>query len=245
MDNNNICFSTWRFHVAKIIGSLLVGAALLLWAQPIAAASQRYSQTLCKEPGYTCITVKRDQNWVSLFPDKYDREVVQRLNRMGTSLYPGMRIAVPDNLANTSLLDISPFPVTIATPNQNTIIVDPKLLAFGAYDTDGTLVHWGPISAGQNYCSDVKRRCHTITGTYTIYTKQGAGCKSTKYPLGKGGAPMPYCMFFHKGFALHGSPTVPGYNASHGCVRLYKDDAKWLNTQFVNVGSTQVIIKPY
>jgi len=33
-------------------------------------------------------------------------------------------------------------------------------------------------------------------------------------------------MFFHGGFALHGSPSVPGYNASHGCVRLFDDDAE-------------------
>lgn len=244
MNNKNTCLA-WRRNAAKLIGSLIISTALLLWTQPVTAASQRYGTKLCKDPGYTCVTVKRGQSWASLFPNSYDREIVQRLNRMGTSLYAGMRIAVPDNLENTSLLDISPFPTTIAPPNHNTIIVDPKLLAFGAYDTDGTLVHWGPISAGQNYCSDVKRSCHTITGTYTIYTKQGAGCKSKKFPIGKGGAPMPYCMFFHKGFALHGSPTVPGYNASHGCVRLYKDDAKWLNTQFVNVGSTQIIIKPY
>jgi lipoprotein-anchoring transpeptidase ErfK/SrfK len=51
-------------------------------------------------------------------------------------------------------------------------------------------------------------------------------------------------MFFHGGYALHGSNDVPGYNASHGCVRLVTEDAKWLNTQFVNVG-TRVIIKPY
>ncbi len=243
MNNKNAHFPAWRQKAAKVVGSLIVSAALLLWTQPV-EAGQRYGQKLCKAPGYSCITVKRSQSWTSLFPNKYDREVVQRLNRMGTPLYKGMRIAVPDNLANTNLLDISPFAESITPSNRKTIIVDPNKLAFGAYDTDGTLVHWGPVSAGQNYCSDVKRRCHTITGTYSIYTKQGAGCKSKKYPLGKGGAPMPYCMFFHKGFALHGSPTVPGYNASHGCVRLYKDDAKWLNTQFVQNG-TKVIIRPY
>jgi L,D-transpeptidase ErfK/SrfK len=244
MNNKDTIFSAWRRKAGNTIAGLIVGTALLLWTQPV-AASKLYGPKLCKDPGYTCMTVKRGQSWASLFPDKYDREVVQRLNRMGTPLYKGMRIAVPVNLANTSLLDVSPFSTTITPPNRKTIIVDPNKLAFGAYDADGTLVHWGPISAGQNYCSDVKRRCQTITGTYTVYTKQGAGCKSKKYPLGKGGAPMPYCMFFHKGFALHGSPTVPGYHASHGCVRLYKDDAKWLNTQFVNVGSTRVIIKPY
>ncbi|MCX7124554.1 MAG: L,D-transpeptidase, partial [Gammaproteobacteria bacterium] len=37
-------------------------------------------------------------------------------------------------------------------------------------------------------------------------------------------------------FALHGS-TLPGYNASHGCVRLFFDDAKWLNQDFLNIGT--------
>ncbi len=245
MNNNNTHFLTWRRSAAKVVGSLIVSTALLLWTQPVAAASQRYGEKLCKDPDYTCITVKSGQSWTSLFPNSYDREVVQRLNRTGNALYSGMRIAVPVNLSHTDLLNISPFPATIASPGRKTIIVDPKKLAFGAYDSNGNLVHWGPVSAGKNYCPDLKRRCHTITGTYTIYTKQGAGCKSKKFPIGKGGAPMPYCMFFHGGYALHGSPNVPGYNASHGCVRLVTEDAKWLNTQFVNVGSTKVIIRPY
>ena len=169
---------------------------------------------------------------------------------MNTGLYAGLRIAVPTNLANTDLLDISPFPATISAPNQKLIIVDPKTMAFGAYDANGNLVHWGPISAGQNYCSDIKRRCHTVTGTFHIYSKQGAGCKSKKFPIGKGGAPMPYCMFFYNGFALHASTTVPGYNASHGCVRLFREDAQWLNTEFIslpgkNGGGTKVIVRSY
>ena len=55
---------------------------------------------------------------------------------------------------------------------------------------------------------------------------------------------MPYCMFFKGGFAMHGSSGVPGYNASHGCVRLFVDDAQWLNQDFADIG-TQVIILPY
>jgi lipoprotein-anchoring transpeptidase ErfK/SrfK len=39
-------------------------------------------------------------------------------------------------------------------------------------------------------------------------------------------------MFFHRGYALHGSYDVPGYNASHGCVRMFVKDAKWLNQEF-------------
>lgn len=35
-------------------------------------------------------------------------------------------------------------------------------------------------------------------------------------------------MYFYGGWALHGSPSVPAYPASHGCVRLANDDMDWL-----------------
>ena len=45
---------------------------------------------------------------------------------------------------------------------------------------------------------------------------------------------MPYCMYFNNGQALHGEPNgLPGYHASHGCVRLYSNDAEWLRYSFV------------
>jgi lipoprotein-anchoring transpeptidase ErfK/SrfK len=55
---------------------------------------------------------------------------------------------------------------------------------------------------------------------------------------------MPWAMFFHGGFAIHGSNEVPNYNASHGCIRLYPADARWLNQNVLNYGST-VIVYPY
>lgn len=113
---------------------------------------------------------------------------------------------------------------------------------WSAYDDSGELVRSGPVSGGKNYCPDIHRGCRTVTGTFTIYSKQGAGCRSTRFPVGRGGAPMPYCMFFHGGYALHGSYEVPGYNASHGCVRMHPEDAMWLNEDFVEVGRTRVHI---
>ena len=35
-------------------------------------------------------------------------------------------------------------------------------------------------------------------------------------------------LYFHRGFAIHGSPSVPAYPASHGCVRVTIADAAWL-----------------
>lgn len=216
-----------------LLGSLLYSSS---WAGTIING-------YCSQAGYHCITAQKGQSWRSLFPDETERSIVMRLNRMNTELWAGKKIAVPDNLSQMTLLDASPLPRHMSSINHPTIVVQLSQLAWGAYDDDGNLVRWGPVSGGKGWCPDLHRGCHTATGTFTVYSKQGSGCKSTKFPIPRGGAPMPYCMFFHGGYALHGSPSVPGYNASHGCVRLFTDDARWLNQNFISVGSTRVIIK--
>jgi lipoprotein-anchoring transpeptidase ErfK/SrfK len=50
-------------------------------------------------------------------------------------------------------------------------------------------------------------------------------------------------MFFNGNFALHGSYNVPGYNDSHGCVRLFVNDAQWLNQEFTDGERTKVIVQ--
>ena len=57
---------------------------------------------------------------------------------------------------------------------------------------------------------------------------------------------MPFCMHFYRGYAFHGATAVPGYRASHGCIRLFIEDARWLNNEFIDVGAkgTRVIIGP-
>lgn len=124
--------------------------------------------------------------------------------------------------------------------DKDMIDVDLSNLTWRAYDNDGEVIRSGRVSGGKDYCPDIDRECETITGTFTIYRKGGEDCKSTIFPVGRGGAPMPYCMFFHGGYALHGSNSVPDYNASHGCVRMSPEDAQWLNEDFVQEGLTQV-----
>ena len=43
-------------------------------------------------------------------------------------------------------------------------------------------------------------------------------------------APMPYAIFFHHGYAVHGTDQLSrlGRPASHGCVRLHPDNAALL-----------------
>lgn len=222
----------------KITAIVAIISALGLTSTATAA---QYGRHLCDQADYTCIKVARGQTWKSLFPDENDLMIVKKVNRMNTPLRVGMVIAVPKNLSKVKLLDLSPLP---HQGNPSSVMVDLSDLAWGAYDDNGKLINWGPVSGGKNYCPDVGRGCKTLTGSYTFYRKQGPGCVSSKFPVPRGGAPMPYCMHFSGGYAMHASATVPGYNASHGCLRMFYEDAEWLNLNFVNVGRTHVRIIP-
>jgi hypothetical protein len=122
-------------------------------------------------------------------------------------------------------------------------IFDPKVLQWYAY-YNGNLINSGRASGGRHYCPDIHRPCRTPTGVFRVNSKGGPDCKSSKYPVGRGNAPMPWCMFFHRGYAIHGSWAVPGYNASHGCIRVLPAAAQWLNHHFMNAGTT-VIVRGY
>lgn len=224
-----------------ILISLCVATLLLAGINPAAFAQRYYGAHLCGYAGFKCVKVTRGSTWEKLFPNSRDREIVKRLNRTNMPLKYRSWIVVPTNFKNISLQDLSPFPLHRNTDGQKLLLVDLSQQAFGAYDTNGELVHWGPVSAGKGYCPDVGRACNTATGKFKIYRKQGPECVSSKFPIETdGGAPMPYCMHFKGGFALHGS-TLPGYHDSHGCVRLFFDDAKWLNQRFLSVGTPVII----
>ncbi len=208
-----------------------------------------YGTALCAYPQYECIKVQSGENWAKLFPDEAQRDLVQRVNRTYNAIYPGRVLVVPKHLSTVTINDLAPFPHTISD-HEKQIIVDQDKLAWGAYD-QGHLVKWGPIASGRDRCPDSANACLTLTGVYRVFSKEDDHCKSDIFPIGKGGAKMPYCMYFHKGFALHGSDDMPGYRASHGCVRLFIRDAKWLNQEFVETSTdkndnmgTKVVIRP-
>ena len=211
---------------------------------PILTGAAPIGYRYCEDDDhFTCYVVKRHDTWESLFPSEHERDLVMRINRMNTPLYSGLHLAIPrDRYA--SLSSFSPFPERISPPGEKVIYVsiNPLVLAWGAYDSDGTLDAWGPAVGARGYCPDIGHGCHTSLGHFTIYRKEGPKCVSTKFPVGKGGAPMPWCMYFHGGFALHGSYEVPGFNASHGCVRMFVPDAEWLNQDFTANGQKVMVI---
>lgn len=232
----------------KLILSCLYTVILMLVAS--VAYGESYAGTMCEDQRFTCVRIQRGETWQNFFPDPATRRMVMRLNHVNIPLHSGMIIAVPNNLLKTNETELAPFSQKIPAPGEKLLVFSPSRGAWAAYSPDGQLVRWGPASGGRDYCPDLGHRCHTVTGVFRIYSKGGPGCYSTKFPLPYGGAPMPYCMYFHGGYAFHASNDVPGYNASHGCVRLFYEDAQWLNQQFIDLpgsGSpgTKVIINQY
>jgi lipoprotein-anchoring transpeptidase ErfK/SrfK len=93
---------------------------------------------------------------------------------------------------------------------------------------DGELLWTSPVSTG-------KRGYETPTGSFTILQKK-VHHRSSKYD----DAPMPYMQrLTWYGIALHAG-RVPGYPASHGCIRLPRSYAKRLFA--ITDGGTTVTI---
>jgi hypothetical protein len=129
---------------------------------------------------------------------------------------------------------------------EKVIIVNPRLYAWGAYAEDGHLVKGGIANAGADFCQDEGHPCRTNSGSFRLYSLGNVDCVSKTYPIPKGGALMPYCMFFHEGQSLHGTPDpmLVDANISHGCVHMRIPDAEWLRYNFADVG-TKVVIMSY
>lgn len=71
---------------------------------------------------------------------------------------------------------------------------------------------------------------NTPRGTYSIYRKE---IMSWSVPFSSW---MPYASYFTGGFAFHEYPDVPGYPASHGCVRIASPFAPYLY-EFASYGT--------
>jgi len=141
------------------------------------------------------------------------------------------------------------LPPHVHTNGQKLVLINPRVHAWGAYGEDGNLVRGGIATAGGVECppdDGDEPTCRTSVGTFKIFSLGDDDCVSKIYPKPEGGGLMPYCMYFHNGEALHGSPdpTVIEANVSHGCVRMRIPDAAWMRNNFAEIGTT-VKVLPY
>ncbi|PIZ24514.1 hypothetical protein COY48_02540 [Candidatus Collierbacteria bacterium CG_4_10_14_0_8_um_filter_43_86] len=100
---------------------------------------------------------------------------------------------------------------------------------------DGVLAHTEFVVATG------KASTPTVTGNYEIYIKlESTRMTGPGYDISN----VPWTMYFHQGYGFHGAPwnNNLGHPASHGCVNMSVEDAKWL-FDWAEVG-TPVLILP-
>jgi hypothetical protein len=118
----------------------------------------------------------------------------------------------------TDELRYSPLPLwyPAAVQQAKVLIVHQPTQVFGGYE-HGNLVHWGPVSTG-------KKSTPTPSGLFHLNWKS-KGRYSTVNPDWF----MPWYFNFHnrRGLSFH-EYRLPGYPASHACIRLLRRDAQWL-----------------
>lgn len=88
--------------------------------------------------------------------------------------------------------------------------------------------------------STARRGYRTPTGSFKPQSMK-VWHRSTIYH----GSPMPHSIFFHRGYAIHGSYETKslGRPASHGCVRLHPNNAARLFSLVRQHGSRNTVIK--
>jgi hypothetical protein len=104
----------------------------------------------------------------------------------------------------------------------------------------------GHVDAIINASSGSGRTFEALGRTHTAYTPRGSftvvqqvnGMHDSTLGLGTMYRPK----YFRSGWAIHGSPSVPPYPASHGCVRVSNAAINWIWDQFGAPLGTPILI---
>ena len=168
---------------------------------------------------YRAVPIRGKKSWDEL-RSKFGEEgiaLVLKINRVDRRhVKVGDTLAVPGNI--TDWLALSPFPPEIESASGivKLILVSRRAQAFGAYES-GKLIYWGPTSTG-------KKATSTPQGLYHANWKS----KETRSTINQDWIlPWYFNLDNHQGIAFH-QYDLPGYPASHGCVRLLEADARWI-----------------
>jgi lipoprotein-anchoring transpeptidase ErfK/SrfK len=169
--------------------------------------------------------------------------ILEKLNRRDLDHLPRTEPAVPglvvpqewpppdDAVAFSPLPDAFPW----AQTRPKVLVVHQPWQVFAAYEY-GQLVRWGPVSTG-------RRETPTPSGLFNLNWRS-KGRHSTDNAAWF----LPWYFNFHnaRGVSFH-QFDLPGYPASHACVRLLARDAQWLydwGEEWTLDGSKRQIITP-
>lgn len=152
----------------------------------------------------------------SLF-GKDARTLILTLNRLDShNLRRGDSLVIPDTIAQ--LISYSPYPFVIEKLKliPKIIFVSRKIQAFACYE-NGVIIRWGPTSTGRKSKPTPEGLFHT-----NWKSRKTTSTINEEWVL-----PFYFNIVNNEGVAFHHF-SMPGYPASHACIRLLENDAQWL-----------------
>lgn len=124
------------------------------------------------------------------------------------------------------IIGLSLYLLVSSAMASSEIVIDRKMQSYTVLN-DGAVIKKGRVSTG-------KAGHPTPSGRFFVHTKY-LKAFSTRYK-----APMRFSMFFRGSlYAIH-QGIVPGYPASHGCIRVPEKDAQYLFST-IPIGTTVFI----
>lgn len=169
---------------------------------------------------YHIDSIKNDSA-LNAFKHKYNAvqlRIIAATNRIDVKrIRVKSNLIVPDTLL-ADFMQYSPFPETLNVTNHvpKFILINKRIQLFAAYD-HGKLAQFGPISTG-------KKSTPTPSGLY--YTNFKSKLK-TSTVSGEWKMPWYFNISNFEGIGMH-QYALPGYPASHSCIRMYEENAKWI-----------------
>jgi lipoprotein-anchoring transpeptidase ErfK/SrfK len=125
--------------------------------------------------------------------------------------------------------------IAVAAPaHANMVIAVSKSSQQMSVSVDGVVrYHWAVSTARAGY--------NTPSGTYSPERMERTWFSKEYY-----NSPMPHAIFFHNGYAIHGSYEISrlGGPASHGCIRLHPANAATLYALVSRegMGATTIVV---
>lgn len=144
--------------------------------------------------------------------------IVLVLNRIDSEKLKRIDSLIIPEQAFSDIMDYAPFPehVKFLDSIEKFIFISNPIQAFGVYE-NGVLVRWGPVSTG-------KRSTPTLPGLYHTNWK-------SKRQISTIDPEWIMEWYFNienrLGISMH-KYSLPGYPASHSCIRMLEEDAFWI-----------------
>lgn len=163
----------------------------------------------------------RNDSALKIFKATYSlaqQKIIAATNRIDVNrIRVKSALVIPDTLF-TDFTAYSPFPETLSNADSvpKFILINQRIQLFAAYE-NGKRVQFGPVSSG-------RKAKPTPNGLF--YTNFKAKKKRSTVD-GDWIMPWYFNISNYGGVGMH-QYTLPGYPASHSCIRMYEENAKWI-----------------